>query len=133
MSNALTIALPTADRATTYRFYQEALGLEAPGELADDGVPEPLLFVVNDGARVMFIPHGGFGWVTGGRAMAQAGTVECLLSLGVDTDEDVDAVLARVRDAGGEVVSEPEQKPWGYTGTLADPDGHLWEVIRLPG
>jgi predicted lactoylglutathione lyase len=31
--------------------------------------------------------------------------------------------------AGGVVVSGPTQKSWGYTGTFADPDGHLWEAI----
>ena len=59
------ISLPIADRPRSYAFYQEALGLEAIGELADDGVPEPLLFVLNDGVRMMLVPTGGFGWVIG--------------------------------------------------------------------
>lgn len=45
----LLVCLPIADRPTSYRFYGEALGLEAPGEPAEDGVPEPLTFVVNAG------------------------------------------------------------------------------------
>jgi hypothetical protein len=32
---------------------------EPIGELADDGVPEPLQFTLNDGVRIMLIPTGG--------------------------------------------------------------------------
>ena len=73
----LIVALPTADRQVAYAFYKDGLGFEPTGDLADDGVPEPLQFVLNDGARI---------------------------------------------------VTESQQQPWGYTGTFADPDGHLWEV-----
>ena len=78
----LIVALPTADRRVAYAFYKDGLGFEPIGELADDGVPEPLQFVLNDGARLMFIPTGGFGWVTGDHETATPGTSEVLLSRG---------------------------------------------------
>ena len=65
----------------------------------------------------------------GDNAVAERGTSECLLS--VDSD-DVDAFIARARAAGAAIVAEPEQKPWGYTATFADPDGHLWMVGSNP-
>ena len=77
----------------------------------------------------MYVPTGGFGWITDGRAIAESGTSECLLSLQVGTTTEVDDLVGRVDAAGGRVVSGPEQKAWGYTGTFADPDGHLWEAI----
>ena len=124
----LVIALPTADRSRAYAFAQE-LGLETPGELAEDGVPEPLRVQLNERASVMYVPTGGFGWITDGRATAEPGTSECLLSLQVGTTTEVDNLVGRVEAAGGRVVSGPEQKSWGYTGTFTDPDGHLWEAI----
>ncbi|MCO1595503.1 VOC family protein [Micromonospora sp. RHAY321] len=126
------VSLPIADRATSHRFYRDALGLEAVGELADDGIPEPLQFVVNDGLRLMLIPTGGFGWVVGGHEVAARGQSECLLSLGVTAPADADAIVERARAAGAEVVTEPEAQPWGYAGTFADPDGHLWMVSVEP-
>ena len=63
----------------------------------------------------------------GDNAVAERGTSECILSM----DGDVDALVERARAAGATVVAEPEQKPWGYTATFADPDGHLWMVARL--
>jgi hypothetical protein len=32
---------------------------------------------------------------------------------------------------GEHAVAEPEQRPWGYTGTFADPDGHQEEVAQV--
>lgn len=125
----LVIALPISDRRRSYRFYADGLGLQAVGELAEDGLPEPLQLQLNDGVRLMLVPRDGFGWVVGGRAVATADTVECLLSIPVATPADVDVLLARARQAAAEIVSEPQQLPWGYTGTFADPDGHLWTVL----
>jgi uncharacterized glyoxalase superfamily protein PhnB len=28
---------------------------------------------------------------------------------------------------------EPESQKWGYAGTFADPDGHMWQVGRADG
>jgi len=124
----VVIALPTEDRSRAYAFAQ-ALGFETPGEIADDGVPEPLRVQLNEQTAVMYIPTGGFGWVTAGRPTAKSDTTECLVSLQAGSTSEVDELLGRVDAAGGQVVSGPEQKQWGYTGTFADPDGHLWEAI----
>jgi predicted lactoylglutathione lyase len=121
------ISLPTADRVRAHAFYRDGLGLEAVGELADDGVPEPLVVVVNDATRLMLIPTGGFGWVAGG-AVAEAGTSECLLGVTVGREDEVVDIVERARAAGATVTAEPESKPWGYAATFADPDGHLWTV-----
>ena len=128
MSYDVTFALPTEDRSRAHAFAQ-ALGLETPGELAEDGVPEPLRVVLNERTTVMYIPTGGFGWVTAGRTTAERGTVECLVSVQLETNAEVDDLVARANDAGGEVASAPEQKQWGYSGVFADPDGHLWQAL----
>jgi predicted lactoylglutathione lyase len=118
------VSLPIADRQASFRFYGEGLGFEAIGEPASDGVPEPLQFALNDGVRLMLVPRGGFGWVIGDHEVAEPGHSECVLNL----EGDVDETIERARRAGGRIVAEPEQQPWGYVGTFADPDGHLWMV-----
>ncbi len=125
----VVISLPTSDRRTSFEFYREVLGVEAVGgEMGSDGIPEPLQFDLNDGMRLMFIPRGGFGWVTGEHEIAQRGHSECLLSFAGDPDE----VIARARAAGAEIVFEPGDHGWGYVGAFADPDGHLWMVTANP-
>ncbi len=125
----LTICLPIEDRRASFAFYTDGLGLEAVGEPADDGVPEPLRIVLADAVHLMLIPRGGFDWVTGDHTVSERGNSECLLSLSAGTAAAVDDLVSRAEAAGGRVVSPPAAQPWGYTGTVADPDGHLWSVL----
>jgi predicted lactoylglutathione lyase len=129
LPSPVIICLPIADRRASFAFYTDGLGLDAVGDVADDGVPEPLQVVLNDGARLMLIPTGGFGWTVAGRAVADRGTVECQLSIALPAQADVHALVERARDAGAEIVSEPQQRDWGYTANFADPDGHLFMVM----
>jgi uncharacterized protein len=124
----ITVALPIADRPATFAFYTKGLGLHPLGDPGDDGAPEPLQFALNDGVRVMFIPTGGFGWVTGNRLTAPSDQHECLLVLTLADQRGVHEMVDRARGAGAEIVTEPSDQPWGFTAVFADPDGHLWQV-----
>lgn len=126
--SSVIVSLPTADRRTSFAFYGEVLGFDAIGEPADDGVPEPLQFALNDGVRLMLIPTRGFGWVIGDREAAPRDQSECVFSLRAESEADVDHLVERAHLAGGEVVMQPGQQPWGYAGAFADPDGHVWMV-----
>jgi uncharacterized protein len=33
-----------------------------------------------------------------------------------------------IHEASARIITEPARHPWGFTGTFADPDGHLWMV-----
>jgi uncharacterized protein len=124
----IVVSLPIEDRRTSFAFYGDGLGFEAVGEPAGDGIPEPLQFALADGVRIMLIPTGGFGWVIGDHEVAPPAHSECILSLSAASEAEVDAWLDRARAAGARVVVEAERRPWGYTGTFADPDGHLWMI-----
>jgi uncharacterized protein len=128
----VVVSMPIADRETAHRFYREGLGLEPVGELAEDGLPEPLQFILNDGVRLMLIPTGGFGWVIGDREVAPGGQSECVLTLAAQTDAEVVEVIERAGRAGATIVTEPGRQPWGYAGAFADPDGHVWMVTSEP-
>jgi catechol 2,3-dioxygenase-like lactoylglutathione lyase family enzyme len=50
------------------------------------------------------------------------------------TDEEVDAVMARVAAIGARVLKPAHKTSFGgYSGYFADPDGHAWEAVRAPG
>jgi predicted lactoylglutathione lyase len=55
------------------------------------------------------------------------------LAINLETKQDVDAAVATAVQAGGSVVKQPVEAPWGgYSGYFADPDGFLWEVAWNP-
>ncbi len=51
-----------------------------------------------------------------------------------EEEEEVDAALAQVVQAGAGLVKPAERAEWGgYSGYFADPNGHLWEAAFAPG
>jgi uncharacterized protein len=58
---------------------------------------------------------------------------EAVLSIHVATDAQVAAAIQEAAEAGGAVVKPPTTTPLGGSYTfVADPDGHLLEVIHHP-
>jgi uncharacterized protein len=56
------------------------------------------------------------------------------IAMNVPSEDEVDALLQRAVPAGGRITRPAERAEWGgYSGYLADPDGHLWEVAHNPG
>ena len=129
----LLVSLPVADRVRAHAFYRDGLGLEAVGEPAEDGLPEPLLFVVNAMTRLMLVPTVGFGWVIGDRDVAPERTAECVLGIEAATEDEVRQIVERARVAGATVATEPAPQPWGYASAFCDPDGHIWLVSATSG
>ena len=57
---------------------------------------------------------------------------EIIFTLSADTKEEVDNWAKEVREAGGTIVSEPEEFGKGYYGLVfADPDGHRFNVFHM--
>ena len=53
------------------------------------------------------------------------------LGYAVAGPDQVDALCAEAEKAGATVTRPPVDKPFGYSGVFADPDGHTWEVIYV--
>ncbi|MFA9432243.1 VOC family protein [Egicoccus sp. AB-alg2] len=56
------------------------------------------------------------------------------LACNLETEEAVDDAFRRAEAAGARIVKAPTRADWGgYSGYLADPEGHLWEFAHNPG
>lgn len=134
------LVLPTRDRRAAYEFLRRGLGLDTPGPLADDGVPEPLEATLSQTCSVMMVPTGGFKMVTAqlGEEPIGAATLpppedlkQCLISLECGSAEELETRFSAA-EAFGRVVAEPALMPWGIRRALvADPDGHLWQLHTM--
>ena len=108
--------LATAEPEQARRFYGEILGLSVLmdlGWIVTWGTGEP------GGVQVSFAAEGG------------SGTAVPDLSIEVD---DVDTILARVREAGIAVEYGPADEPWGVRRFyVRDPFGRLVNILSHAG
>ena len=119
--SVITLAVP--DVTAAVRFYRQAFGWEpdfvAEGEVAfyDMGGIVPSLW--SGLAREL------------GRELPPPGAVT--LAYNTRSPQEVDAVFAQALAAGATVASPARTQEWGgYSGHIADPHGHLWEIAYNP-
>jgi predicted lactoylglutathione lyase len=56
------------------------------------------------------------------------------LAINLESEAEVDRVAAEWLSCGGTMVKQPHRASWGgYSGYVADLDGHLWELAHNPG
>jgi predicted lactoylglutathione lyase len=56
------------------------------------------------------------------------------LAINLESEAEVDRVAAEWVSCGATLVKQPERVFWGgYSGYVADLDGHLWELAHNPG
>ncbi len=127
MSNSLTnisaMSLFVDDLQETKKFYQDVFGVEVKFE--DDAavvVKFDHLFL-----NLLLTSKGEDLVGTGNVGDRQAGQ-RFQLSIWVD---DVDAAHAELVRQGIQILSGPEDRPWGMrTMTFNDPSGHSWEIAQ---
>jgi uncharacterized glyoxalase superfamily protein PhnB len=121
------ITLGVADLGRAVAFYRDGLGW-VPSASSQEG--EVAFFQLNGCVLALWWRHllardarvaDAGGW--GGIALAQ----------NQRSREEVDATVARAVAAGASLLKAPEETEWGgYSGYVADPDGHAWEIAHNP-
>ena len=121
------VTLGVADVARATSFF-EALGWRKSSASNDD---------------VSFFQLGGLALsVFGRQALADDAIVSSegsgfrgiSLAINLESEAEVDRVAAEWVACGGTLVKQPHRVFWGgYSGYVADLDGHLWELAHNPG
>lgn len=122
------ITLGVADLERSIRFY-EALGLTRRVRKAEGAA-----FFEAGGVALSLYPRhelAADAGVVPGRAGQFGGFA---LACNRASRIEVDATLIRAVAAGGRALRPAQATFWGgYSGYVADPDGHAWEVAHNPG
>lgn len=125
---ATVVCLPVRDLARTQAFYQHVLG-QADAQI-EDGIialelPDLTLFLMDVAAFAAYSTKAGL------EPALPEGEAGAIFSCAMTTREALDAVLATAPDHGGTVrrAAAMDDMAGGYTGYVADPDGHLWELV----
>jgi catechol 2,3-dioxygenase-like lactoylglutathione lyase family enzyme len=120
------ITLGVGDLERAVEFYERGLGFPKV-----DSAPSVAFFSLN----------GTWLGLYGRDALAEDATVApegsgfagFALAHNVQSEAEVDALMAEVVAAGATLVKKPQKVFWGgYSGYFKDPDGHLWEIAHNP-
>lgn len=128
MSKLIFVNLPVGDLQKS-RGFLEALGAVNEAKFTDETAA---CMQLSDSIFVMLLTHDKFKQFTPlPIADAKAGS-QVLLCLSSDSRESVDSTLERAVAAGGTADPSPKQD-YGvmYGRSVADPDGHIWEIMWM--
>jgi predicted lactoylglutathione lyase len=127
MVNQIFLTLPVADLQKSIAFFK-ALGFALNQQFSDDTAA---CIVINDHLSVMLGTHEKFRTFTPKAVCDTSQAVEVLISLGCDTRERVDELVAKALAAGGTTYDEPEDLGFMYSHSFVDLDGHGWGVLYM--
>ena len=97
------------------------------------GPPKGIIYFKLEGARLALFPRNDLARYAGVEPTTPGGFSGTTLSCNVASRAEVEALTRRAEAAGATVVRAPETVSWGgYCAWIADPDGHLWEIVWNP-
>ena len=105
-ATTLNCSLTCKDVEASIRFYRDAIGFAVARTFENEGKVAGAIVVAGDCRIVLNQDDGKLGWT---RIKGQGFN----LQINVASAADVDATAARIRAAGGTLLSEPEDRPWG--------------------
>ncbi len=117
--NATTLgcSLTCKDVEASIAWYRDVLGFSVGMTFERDGKVAGAAITAGEIRIVLNQDDGKLGW---DRVKGQG----CYFQINVATPADVDAAAARIAAAGGTLVSEPADRPWGARMfVFRDPDG----------
>lgn len=127
--NLVIVTLGVRDLGRSVAYYQ-ALGWERRGDPA-----QGIVWFRTSGSWIGLFGYADLAADTGLDAPEELPAYRGItLAVNLPGEDDVDAAVAAMTAAGGRLVTTPHRADWGgYSGYVADPDGHLWEVAFNPG
>lgn len=122
------VTLGVSDLCRSRRFY-EALGWEP-----HDWTPESkVVFFELNGVMLSLFGRDDLAEDVGVETTRSTGFSSITLAHNEPSIDDVDRAFNEFISAGATAVKTPQATAWGgYSGYVADPDGHLWEVAFNP-
>jgi len=120
------LSLPVQDLAAARAFY-EGLGFRINEYSSDERTAS---VVVDENIVVTLQTRAKFAELAGGDAgdPARPTAVPCLT---VEDRAEVDDLVSKALAAGGREWLPPREEAARYTGSFADPDGNVWQVLWL--
>lgn len=128
MSKMIFVNLPVTDLQRSIAFY-EVFGARRDPNFCDESAA---MLRFSDDINVMLLTHARFSSFTDRAIVDAHKSVQTLLALSEESRAAVDATVERCAAAGAVPDPNPVQDHgFMYGRSLADPDGHIWELAWM--
>ncbi|WP_141499897.1 VOC family protein [Paenibacillus luteus] len=129
MAGQVWINLPVKDLNKSKAFFTEiGFSLNEGFGNADD---QASLVIGDKNVILMLFPESTFQKFTGNNISDTTKSTEVLFSIGAESKEEVDEMVAKVVKAGGTIFGQPNDQGWMYGAGFADLDGHRWNLLYM--
>ena len=126
MANKVFLNLPVKNVIASRKFFQ-ALGFTINEQFSDES---GACVVISDEIYSMILSHDKYKSFTNKEIPDTTKTSEVIITLAVESKEEVDKLLEKVLEAGGK-DSRKEDYGWMYGRAFEDLDGHIWEFFWM--
>ncbi len=126
-ANEIFVNLPVKDLKQSVDFFTK-LGFEFNPQFTDESAT---CMLVGDNIYVMLLVEERFQSFITKKVANAAESAEVIVTLSVDSREQVDAIVHAALDAGAKQYKEPQDHGFMYGWSFQDLDNHLWEVTHV--
>jgi lactoylglutathione lyase len=119
----LSTSMTVKDLRASTTWYRDVVGFTVDQEYEREGKLRAVAMRAGSVRILLNQDDGAKGW---DRVKGQG------FSLQITTEQSIDAIADGIKAAGGTLVSEPADMPWGVRMIrLEDPDGYKWTISAL--
>jgi predicted lactoylglutathione lyase len=129
MHSQIFVNLPVKDLKRSVDFFTK-LGYTFNPQFTDDNAT---CMILGDNLFVMLLTEKFFGSFSNKAICDTSKANEVLTCVACSSREQVDALVAKARAAGGTVPRQPQDHGFMYGHGYEDPDGHTWELVYMTG
>ena len=126
MTTKIFVNLPVKDLDKSMAFFK-SLGWTFNPQFTDDTAA---CMVISDDIYAMLLTHDKFKQFTD-KKIADGGSVEALIALGVGSKDDVNRIADAALKGGGTEPKPPQDYGFMQMRTFLDLDGHHWEIVYM--
>jgi uncharacterized protein len=127
MKTKIFLNLPVKDLNRSIAFFTQ-LGFSFNPKFTDD---KATCLIIGENINAMLLLEEFYKTFTNKEICNAATTSEVLISISIETREEVDEIIEKAVKAGGSEYMETRDYGWMYQRTFLDIDGHHWEVFYM--
>ena len=127
MATKVFINLPVKDLNKSKAFF-EKLGHSFNPQFTDENAA---CMMIGDNIFAMLLIESYFKTFTKKEISDATKSTEVLIALDASSREEVEKTVAKAKELGATIYSEPQDHGWMYQHSFADLDGHQWEIAYM--